>query len=271
MNEIGLDRITPSGLVLYEKCPKSFYYSVFLGIRLPQPMIHLEFGTAMHLAIDNIYEQWNEEDGWTLADKKIVKDIFKRRFTIDAVDIEHFKDKREQVYNEMLEDGLAIIDEYWDQKEILRAKGINPTVFEIPLKTKLHIPGCEEPMELPISLRIDGINEPEDKITEFKTSSKKYDYNETRSSLQALSYAAARYCQTGRIPSVDYVVMLKKIKKDKIQHISIQYQVADLLEYDRRVRAILEKIRNREFNRPMKGHDIFCDCYKYEELLKIEK
>ena len=47
--------------------------------------------------------------------------------------------------------------------------------------------------------------------------------------------------------------------------------MADLLAFDKRVRSILEKIRNREFDRPQKGHPFFCDCQKFEDLLTLDE
>lgn len=270
-NTIGLDRISPSMLMEYENCPKLFYYRSFLGIKLPQPQRHLKFGSAIHLAIDNIYEQHDESDGWSLADKSIPIKIFKGNFTRESLSDEDGNSEEEiqRIYSDMLKDGVEIIDAFWGEKEILRAKGIMPTTFELPIKMRINIPESEGEWELPISCRIDGINEKStpEKITEFKTSSKSYDYNETRNSLQSLSYASVRYCMTGKIPEVDYVVMRKGVKKDRIQHLSIVYEKADLLAFDQKVKSIFQKIKNREFGRPLKNHANYCDCYKFDRLL----
>ena len=75
---IGLDRISPSGLHLYETCPKAFYYSVWLGLKLPQDMRHMNFGTAVHAGIGNIYDQFDKDQKWELAEFKHVKSSFDR-------------------------------------------------------------------------------------------------------------------------------------------------------------------------------------------------
>lgn len=272
-NEIGLNRITPSMLLEYESCPRLFYYRSFLGLQMPQTKVHFEFGSAIHAAIDNIYEQYDNEDGWKLAEIKIIKDIFKSKFTLDSVDEYCLKegDTRESVYEDMLADGLAILKDFWEKKEELRTLGVNPTTMELVVKCRVFNPETDELLPLPVSGRIDGINEPELKITEFKTSAKKYDPIETRNSPQSLMYTWMMFCQTGKIHTVDYVVMLKKKKSDRIQHIPLVYEMADILAFDKRVRSIIEKIRNREFDRPLKNHPPYCECKKFEELLELDE
>ena len=270
-HHIGIDRITPSGLMLYKKCPMHFYYEVWLGIKLPQQTMHFAFGTAIHLAIDNIYEQMDATSFWDLAEVSIAKKQFTNNFKLEHVDSFNWKgepiseEERLEIFNDMLADGLAIVTEYWNAKEELFTKGVQPDKFEIAHK---YIPKhlvSETPWEIPLSLRIDAQSSNK-RIHEFKTSSKRYDETETRHSLQALSYAFTQYQQTGEIVPLDYVVMLKKLKKNKLQHFTIEYDYQDLLAYQAEVDSIFERIKNREFSRPAKGHDMFCDCYKFEKL-----
>jgi len=61
--------------------------------------------------------------------------------------------------------------------------------------------------------------------------------------------------------------MIKKRKKDKIQHLVFKYDISDILSFDAEVRATLQKIVNREFSKPIKNHAYFCDCRKFEEAL----
>lgn len=269
----GINRITPSMLLEYEACPRLFYYRSYLGIQLPQPQVHLKFGTAIHLAIDNIYEQYDKKDKWDLAEISIPKSIFKDNFLISHIDDElDTKGKtKEEFYDGMLKDGLEIIKDFWDKKEELLAKGLNPTEFEIVSKGQVFNPETGEKLPIPVSGRIDGLDKDNSKIIEFKTSSKSYDPHETRNSPQALMYTWFQFCKTGILHSIDYVVMLKNKKSDRIQHIAIEYEMIDLLEFDKRVRSILDKIKNKEFDRPLRGHAPYCDCFKFDELLKLEQ
>jgi hypothetical protein len=267
---IGLDMISSTQLMNYERCPKSFYYNTFLGIELPQNQVHLRFGSAIHLALDNIYEQYDEKEGkngWELADKSIVRKIFKNNFLLEHVDPETYGGTQTQVYEDMTADGLRIIDEYWDMKEILREKGVCPSRLEVQNVETICLPESGVPWCLPLRTTMDGMNEETNRIVDFKTSSREYDYLETRNSIQALSYVSAWYCRKGVIPAIDYVVLKKKVKKDKIQHLSIQYTVADLLAFDARAKHLIERIRMRDFDRPGKNHPHFCNCWKFEELL----
>ena len=278
METYGINRITPSGLNLYDSCPRAFYYAVYLGLKLPQSMVHLDFGTAIHLAIDHIYEgrvdgKWT---GRTAGDGAIA--IFMKSFRPDSckdltktqggVTRDLTPEEKKEKYEEMLADGIQIIKEYWDNKEILLAKGVDPLQFEIPGKDHLLNPESKEPLPLPLSYRLDGIGK-NNTVIEFKTSSEPYCPFETRVKAQSLCYAWVYYQKYGVVPVVHYVVMIKKRKKDKIQHLPIPYDVADLMAFDARVRATLEKIKNKEFNKPRVGHPRFCDCTKFEKELNI--
>ena len=67
MNTLGINRFSPSMIMDYESCPRKFYYTSFLGLKLPQSMKHLEFGNAIHSAIGNIYDQYDRDVAWKLA------------------------------------------------------------------------------------------------------------------------------------------------------------------------------------------------------------
>jgi hypothetical protein len=267
---IKLEKISPSSLMQYEKCPRLFYYSTLLGLKLPQSMIHLEFGTGIHAAIDEIYKERNSDGSWKHEDtpdkaKAIFANHFRTKYleTLDSIERNTMLEK----YNEMVDDGLNIIQEFWDTKEkFLTVNGIDMVDFELIRKHILFNPETKEPWPIPLSYRIDGIAK-NDIVIEYKTSSKPYDIFETRASLQALSYALGRYCETGKIPLIYYIVMIKKRKKDKIQMLRIQYQISDLMLFDAKVRSMLKSIHAGEFDKPLKGHEFFCDCKKYEEML----
>jgi len=282
--ELGINRISPSMIMEYMKCPKSFFYKIWLGLKLPQSMRHLEFGTAIHAAIDNIYEQYTAEDGWKNAELAIVKKQFIDRFKPEHVSIWEFQQKPEkypdpaqaaaEVYKEMYEDGLEIIKEYWDEKEELRAvHGIDPVKFEVILKIPVFHPETGEKLEVPMSGRLDAISE-DTSIVEFKTSKAPYDEIETRALPQSRSYNLMYYCKHGKLPKrLTYVVMLKGRKRGggRIQVLSYEYDKMDICSFFEEVKAILAKIRNREFDKPSIGHDRWCDCTKFDEYLTLKQ
>lgn len=263
-NELGINRITPSGLVLYENCPLSFYYTVWLGLKLPTPQIHFKFGTAIHEALDEIYHQ---QKNWKTGDVKKAIEIFQSLFLPEHVDDKPYTEiERNLKYQELMADGVEMLNQFWAQKEILWAAGVQPVRMELPIKMELKHPVTGEPLEVPVSARLDGETE-DSNIIEFKTSAKPYDNFETHLSNQARTYVWIQFSRTGKIPHVHYVVLIKKRKRDKIQHLHLQYDEADMLAFDSKVRTILEKIRNRQFDRPRMGHPPYCDCYKFEKLL----
>ena len=266
-----INRITPTGLKKFEECPLAFYYENVLGLTIPQTTIHFEFGTAIHLGIDNLFEQCDEKTQWEFAEKNLIIKAFKDYFTIDKINDEGFSDKeaKEQKFNEMLKDGENLLNALWEEKEHLLAKGINPSQFEVMMKIVPEHPITKEPWDLPLSLRIDAIGN--ERVIEFKTSASKYDVVDTRMLPQTLAYVYAMYCKTGKIYSVDYIVLIKNRKKDRIQHLHYEYDIADLIAFDARVRAILDKIKNRHYNFGQFCKKPFCGCRKMHDLLDIKE
>lgn len=268
---LDINRITPSMLKKYEECPLSFYYGYVLKLSVEQQNMHFEFGTGIHLAIDNIFEQCDDETLWEHAEVSIPKQIFKAYFTEDKVNMVGFTDEASRLdkWQEMLDNGIELIIALWDEKERLYAAGCIPTEFEKIMKMEVFNPETKEPLEVPLSLRIDGLGKK--RIIEFKTSASKYDEVDTRTLPQTLAYVWAMYCKTGEIYSVDYVVLLKNHKKNRIQHLHYEYDMADILAFDERVRTIIGKIRNREYNLNQFCKTFYCDCKKIHNLLDISE
>ena len=267
--QIGLDKITPSGISLYESCPKAFFYSNWLGLQLPQAMRHLNFGKAIHAAIDNIYNQYTADGGWSLAELSLAKKNFLQEWQPSSISEEDFKTVAERLecYEAMKIDGLDLVEAYWDTKELLLADGIDVTQVEIPIRIPLKHPTTDEVLPVIISGRLDGLTD-SGRIVEFKTSSAKYDEMETRNKPQGLSYSYLYYMTRHKLPAgLDYIVLLKGRKKQRIQHIKIQHDESDIIAFFERVRVVLQKIANREFDRPKIGHARYCDCEKFEAAL----
>lgn len=279
MSDLGINRFSPSMIMDYEKCPRKFYYATYLGLKLPQSMKHLEFGNAIHEAIGNIYDQYDKDTAWQLAEKKHAKNAFLKKFTLASLDPDELKLSGEKCYpteedriagfEEMKEDGLAIIDSYWDEKEVLLAEhGICPVRLEIPVKMPVKNLTTGEPFEIPLSCRIDAENH-DLSVVELKTSKGKYDERETRKSAQSLTYSLVRYLQLGRIVPLTYVVMLKgRVGNDRIQVLRYEYEMADLLAFMTRIESFIENVRAKRFDRPNVNHDRWCDCHKFDKLFE---
>jgi hypothetical protein len=227
-------------------------------------MMHLEFGTAIHESLGVMYgdRDWSTDNLLKKAKSKLMQ-----LFTLESVDLPD-KTERLKKFSAMLNDGLIILDQYWAWKERLLSEGIDPVQFELPIKMELWQPDTKEKLPLPISLRLDCIAK-DHTIVEFKTSSQLYDPFEARARAQSLSYVWAYYCKFGVIPKLSYVVMKKNNGVDRIQHLKFQYDISDIIIFEKRVRSILEKIKNRHFDRPLRNHPRYCDCHKFEQALTI--
>jgi hypothetical protein len=286
---IGLDRVTPSMLNCYEECPKLFYYQNWLGLKVDDDKLHLDFGNAIHDAIGMIHIKYDTNFGgaWDGQTFDWVEDYFKSKYTITKVSEESFKKysetragrekgfaDRKALHKYFLEDGLAILKSYWDNKErLLTEYGHDWGEFEIALKTKMVNP--EDPTDelpIPLSMRIDARNRDLSKQGDFKTSGSSYDEVETRKKIQGMCYVFGNLMATKKlIEKFDYVVLRKGLKSpDRVEVVQLEYDMADMVAFYFRVKNILLRIANREFSPPLVGHAHWCQCKKFDELLSVE-
>jgi hypothetical protein len=291
MNDLEIEKISPSSLDLYERCPKAFYYRVFLGLQLPEEdRRHLDFGIAIHSALETLYIQYDDNFGgaWENADFKKVEKTFLSHWKphiITESEFERFKltkKGRESnfvnalgLYNYMKKDGLDMLKSYWNHKEwLLTEHLVNIKEEEKYMKIEIVNPdNKEEKLLIPMSLRIDGVSK-EGNIIEFKTSGAKYSEKEAKQKIQGQCYSFAQYQETGlkKVPKVKYVVLLKDRRTDnRIQVVNLEYDEFDMAVFYHRVDAILKRIRNREFSKSKIGHLPYCECLKFDELLNVDK
>lgn len=286
--QIGLDKISPSQLATYEECPLLFYYQTYLKIEMPENKLHMDFGTAIHEAIEKIYLQYDNHfgGGWQGTTIKEAERCFLKNWKEHMVTEEMLNDYAftadgrkynfttpKQLYNFFKEDGLIILESYWNEKErLLTEFGHDLKHFEIPNKTHLKNPlNPDEQLPIPLSYRIDAATRDWDKIVDFKTSKAKYNVNETHKKLQGRLYLLAHWSETGEFNGkFDYTVLRKQMKsEDRIEVVPLQYTMDDMAETYLRVEVILQKIANKEFTAPTRGHPSWCRCRNYQEALKV--
>lgn len=285
---IGMQKISPSQLDSYEACPLLFYYQSWLGLKLKEDKLHMDFGNAIHGALETLYVQYDNHFGgaWSGASFQRVEDSFLDKwrpshvpqFSFDAF-LETkagresgFKTAKD-LYDSMKEDGIIMLKSYWKEKERMLVEYRHDLVdFEEYARVELINPDNKnEKLPIPLSMRIDARNRNRDKIVDFKTSKGKYDETESRKKIQGQCYLFAELMQTGKmIYDFDYIVLRKGLKsEDRIQVVELHYDEADMIAFYYRVQAILARISQREFVRPSQGHASFCDCWEFENALSI--
>lgn len=286
--QIGMEKISPSALDCYESCPKLFYYQNWLGLKLDEDKLHMDFGNAIHESIGHIHRLYdtNFGGGWVGQIFADVEEFFSHQWTISKIP-DHtfhkymetkkgkesgFKNKKE-LHQYFYDDGVAILQSYWDNKEVLLTQhGHDWSEFEIMMKQEMRNPLDQtEKLPIPLSLRIDARNRAKTKMGDFKTSGSKYDPVETRKKIQGQCYVFADFMQTGKlIGDFDYVVLRKGLKSiNRVEVVPLHYDLMDMEIFYQRVKSILHKIANREFERPIIGHAGFCQCKKYDEALDV--
>ena len=288
-DNIGLEKISPSALSAFEECPRLFYYQNWLGLQLDQDKLHLDFGNAIHSAIKTLYLEYDNHfgGGWSAGSFKPVHTKFLENWRQIHVSEESFQNfmntragkeseftNKEELYNYMRADGIAMLKSYWEEKErMLIEYNHDLTDFELYRKIEMHNP--EDPKDklpIPLSMRLDAMNRDKTKIIDFKTSKSKYDEVETRKKIQGQCYLFAHLMDTGEfISKFDYIVLRKSLKSpDRIEVVQLEYDMADMLAFYMRVKAILTKIAMRQFDRPVLAHAEWCNCLKYEEALNVK-
>lgn len=286
--KIGLERISPSAMDAYETCPKLFYYQNWLGLKLEDDRLHMDFGDAIHDSMQGVFLEYDNHFGgaWEAASFDTVKERFLKKWKLSNVPESSFQkfmetkagkesgfEKKEDLYRYMRNDGLIMLKSYWDNKErFLVENDYDFTEFEVKLFVDMHNP--EDPSDklpIPLSGRIDAINRKKTKMVDFKTSKSMYNETETRKKIQGISYVFGQLMATGKlIEEFDYVIFRKGLKSpDRIELVELKYDMADMLAYYYRVKSILTRIAQREFDRPVSGHQNFCSCYKYDEALSV--
>lgn len=287
--KIGLDRISPSKLECYETCPRLFYYRDWLGLKLDDYKLHMDFGTAIHETLEYLYLLYDDNFGgaWEGQEFADVEKRFNERWKLRMVPQSAFDiwietsagrksgyTKREELYEHFKKDGIIMLQSYWDNKERMIADyNHDLSTFELYKRIEMKNPTDEtDKLPIPLSMRLDAMNRDETKIIDFKTSGSKYDEAESRKKIQGQCYLFAHLMEHGEmIKKFDYIVLRKNLKTpDRIQVVELEYDEADMLSFYIRVKSILTKIANREFDIPKVGHMPYCQCKDYEEALSVE-
>lgn len=252
-----VNRLSPSMLIDYCNCPKLFYYRYVAKIQLPTKQIHLVFGTAVHAAVEAIYEN---------------EDPFKR-FS-NEFDKEKLTDEEKELYNEFHELGLEMVKNYNEQHSTLNdLYSLNDGKSEIYFRDHVRNPLTGEMSTLPISGRIDRLTNL-GKVVEYKTSKNPWKEEDIAFKTQTLIYNLWYLTKFDKLPDETlYIVLIKKRKKvgkgEVIQLLSNHSTIDELASVFDELELITSKIECREFDRPKGYHPKWCDCWKYDELLKV--
>jgi hypothetical protein len=163
--------------------------------------------------------------------------------------------------------------EFWrdNRKMMLALQGFSITEHEVPFKlTVAQDPLTKQVLNLPpIKGFVDFVTD-NDKIGDYKTSSKKYTQEMVDTSDQPTFYYLWHLLERGKLPSsFVYIVFRKGIKKQPIQILETQRtmkQVSDLLAS---IQEVVLKINNGEYHLKHNFDERFCDCDLYEEMLRV--
>lgn len=253
----ALDRFSPSMMLTYLNCPLSFYYQYIARIHLPQKQIHLVFGSAIHLAVEAIYEDKDPYEPFS-----------------EEFDKKKLLDEEKDLYAEFYKLGYEMIRNYIKVYPTLnKLYNLADGESEVWLRRKLINPYTNEETNLPMSGRIDRLTT-SGKIVEYKTSKNKWKTEDLNYTIQTHLYNLWYHTEYEKMPEETlYIILLKKYKHqgrgETYQALSKHCTLDEIASTFDEVQLILAKINNNEFERPGGWHPPWCDCYKFEEALTI--
>lgn len=252
-----LEKFSPSMLIDYLSCPLLFYYRYVAKIYIPQKQIHLLFGSAIHEAIEGIY------------DKQEPYSIFVNKF-----DKRRLLDEEKNLHKEYIALGHEMLKNYIKEHPTLDALyNLSEGESEVYVKGFLKNPLTGEKTGIPMSGRIDRLTK-SGKIIEYKTSAKKWSADAANYKIQTMLYNLWFYSEYDTLAEETlYFILIKKYKSvgrgEVLQVLSKHCTIDELASTFIEVEILIRKINNGEFDRQRGYHPKWCDCYRYEETLNI--
>lgn len=244
-----IERISHSGARDYLDCPLLFLYRHVLKLELPEKPIHLHFGKALHHGLELLEKE-----------KANPLEVFQKDFTVDLIAREDLA-----MFLNLQEVGPAILKYHQENQLALDiVKTEEKLVF-----SDVKDPATGVKLAFKELVGVIDFETADGCLGDYKTSSHKYKQEEIDSSLQPTFYYLLYYLEHGKLPkSFIYVVFLKKRKRDMRQVLETTRTMEQITELIMLLNDIYSKVERKLFDRT---HDQskFCDCYRFEELLKI--
>lgn len=250
-----IERVSHSAIKDYQNCPLLFYYRKVLKLDLPDKGIHLHFGSAIHKALE-LYQ----------TEKSDPVKIFQGEFTKDVLSKEE-QEKHPELYDK----GTELMEYYLSKEQILREDyGIKIVRTERKIiKEKVIDPATKVKMLFKEITGIIDFETEDDRLGDYKTAGKPYKQQDVDESLQPTMYYLLYFLEHGKLPaSFVYIILLKKRKREPIQILETTRTMEDITNLINLINDIHRKVELKLYERGH-GDDAWCDCFKYDNLLKI--
>jgi hypothetical protein len=226
-----------------------------MKLKLPNDPIQLVLGKSFHLALE-----------LAVKDGLDPVDVFTKDFTRDklvGISLAKFQTEREEA--------LRLLS-FWKENgdELLKEAGIKIAQTEIPFEIQVEQdPLTKLKLSLPPIKGVIDFSTETKAIGDYKTSSKKYSQQMVDESDQPTFYCMERFISQGELPDkFVYIIFRKKIKRMPIQILTTSRTMTQVSALLADIQRVTNQINNKEFTlRHQDGE--FCDCYLYEDMLKI--
>ena len=253
-----IEKMSYSALRNYLQCPLLYWYRSILKIKFPYKPVPLAFGSALHLALELKFKNKKTKPLKVFAENFLYKDLYFR----PNVDFHKIN------YKENLENGKRLLTYFFENhSEHLN----NIKSAEQRFKFFLKNPATKKSSK--IVRCITGITDyvtKDEGIGDYKTSTKKYKQKDIDESLQPTFYYMWYYNTYGKLPKYfEYIVFLKKHKREPIQIMRTHRTVDDIISLYHLIEQQGKLINARKFPRAIHAKYDFCDCKLYDSVLKV--
>ncbi len=224
----------------YLSCPALFHYRYIARLKLPEKPEPLVFGGMVH-------------------------DMLEEYFKTGKAPEYHF-----EIRDNLAEEATTLVRHFADQWPVLCSlHGIDPKgESEVKFRSQFIDPVTAKAFPVPFTGRHDRLTA-SGQVLEFKTSKKNYKQEDIDVSPQGSVYSLERLMTTGEIPIVIYVVIRKGLKTPQIQVLTTQRTKYQLSQFLSTAEGVLAGIMAKRFPKGNGHLHQYCDCWKYDALLKI--
>jgi len=253
----GSNKVSHSYINAYLKCPKLFYFRHILKLRPPKKPLPLAFGSALHKGLEE-YEAKGADPIEEFQKAFKFKEIL---FEFKGQELE--ESEALDRYEEEIDNGIRLLEYFLEERENGSLQDYEVLHTEKRFKTPIKSIGKKRCKADLLSGVVDVIRTDE-KLVDYKTSSKKYNQKKVDESLQPTFYYLWYYLTYGKLPKgFIYIVFMKKRKSNPIDVLETHRTMKDLKELVDIINQVQTKVERGFFNRNH-GRHAFCDCFKLE-------
>lgn len=226
---------------------------------MPKKALPLAFGSALHKGLEE-YEKSNADP----------IEEFEKAFKFEDIAWESRGEELSEgdaldKYESEVENGIRLLEYFLQEREKGSLSDYEVLHTEKRFKTPIEQIKPKQTCKIKLLSGVVDVIRSDEKLVDYKTSSKKYHQKDIDESLQPTVYYLWYYLTYGRLPKgFIYIVFMKKRKGNPIDILETHRKMKDLYKLIDIINHVKTKVDKKYFNRNH-GQHAFCDCFKLEK------